>query len=325
MNTHVISRLFCATATAIVIGACGGDGAVDSANSPGDGDDVSTEDAVKANVTPGVFKLYEEAHTTPSPDCDRHTSLELKAAHQSTATFEEVLRGGCEIMVVPDRRTYRLKLAGTSCGTRVYTGSITKGGDRSEVTITDNRARTCENVVEARVVVEETRFGFTTKQYSSDTAGAERVWPSDAQTLVAQTSGGGGLFDPAPPTGSTCRYGAQKYTLDVATKKVAWEVCEVVDDDTPFTTKSGTTMLTTKQLAFVSAAMGNVTLSASTICGNDKPLLSITVTSPSQGVQTFKDSFYACKGGSAPYVDNISDVFDAFRDVLSRPPPVEYR
>ncbi len=308
MNIATLSKLFAITSAAILIGGCSGN---PSSNSDEDGNDVSTEEALKANVTPGTFKLYTKAHATPNTSCDLYTKLDLKSAFYSTAVLEEVVSGFCEIAVVPNKRTYRLKLDSTSCGTRVYTGSLTKSGVRTEIKITDNRARTCKDLVSAKVIVEEKKNGTTTKKYSYDGAEAITVWPSDAKTLVAQTKGGG--FTPQPPAGSTCAFGAQKYTLDVATKKVAWEVCEFKDWSTPLTTKSGTTTLNAANYASVIDAINEVTVSSSPICGADKPLLTISVTSTSQGTKTYKDSFYSCQGDGT-YVDNIDGVFSAFGD-----------
>jgi len=139
------------------------------------------------------------------------------------------------------------------------------------------------------------------------------VWPADAKTLVAQTSGGG--FTPPPPPGSNCNIGAAKYSLDIATKKLAYSQCKFVDWNTPLTTVSGNKTLTAAQVAKVDAAMDTVAITTETICGADKPLLTITVSSPSQGTKTFKDSFYSCDG-NGPYVDNIDEVFRAFREIV---------
>ena len=81
-----------------------------------DNDDVTVDEANAAKVGPGTFKLYGEPHFTPNPSCDLHTKLELKAATFSTATLEEAVGGFCEIAVVPNPRTYRLRLTGTDCG-----------------------------------------------------------------------------------------------------------------------------------------------------------------------------------------------------------------
>ncbi len=315
MNIATFSKLFAFSSVAILIGACSGDA---TSSTDTDGNEVSVDEALKAKVTPGTFKLYSKAHVTPSTSCDLYTQLDLKSAYYSTATLEEHVgwQGGmhCEIAVVPNKRTYRLKLDGTSCGSRIYTGSFTKSGERSEIKITDNRTRTCKDIVAAKVIVEEKKNGTTTKKYSYDGGGSESaIWPSDAKTLVAQTRGGG--FTPQPPAGSTCTFGATKYSLDVATKKVSWEVCEFIDWTTPMKPKSGTTTLSTSKYATVVDAIGEVSISTDSICGADKPLLTLTVTSPSEGTKTFTDDFYSCRGDGT-YITNIEGVFDAFRDAV---------
>jgi len=139
------------------------------------------------------------------------------------------------------------------------------------------------------------------------------VWPADRKQLVAETRGGG--FTPPPPAGSTCGLGAAKYTLDVASKKLSWEVCKLVDWSTPLTSVSGSRTLTAREVASIDAAMKDVKLSSGEICGADKPMLNISVTSASKGTKTYTDSFYSCMGGDRTYVDNIDGVFGAFRDL----------
>jgi hypothetical protein len=143
-------------------------------------------------------------------------------------------------------------------------------------------------------------------------SGAETVWPTDRKTLVAETAGGG--FTPPPAPGSTCGVGAQKYTLDIAARKLAWEVCSFQDWSTPMHMESGSRTLTRAELATVDAAMNAVSITTEEICGADKPFLSISVTSTSQGTKTYADSFYSCMGDHT-YVDNIDGVFAAFREL----------
>jgi hypothetical protein len=139
------------------------------------------------------------------------------------------------------------------------------------------------------------------------------IWPADSKQLVAE-SPGGGFVPPAPP-GSTCGLGKQKYSLDVATRKLSWEQCDWQDNNQPLHLSTGSRLITAAELATVNTAMNDVTLSAGDICGADKPMLSIKVTSPSQGTKTYTDSFYSCMGGDRTYVDNIDGVFGALRDL----------
>jgi hypothetical protein len=146
---------------------------------------------------------------------------------------------------------------------------------------------------------------------------ANAVWPSDRTNLVAETAGGG--FTPPPPAGSQCAIGAQKYSLDLATKKLAYETCKFVDWNTPLTKQSGNKTLTAAQMAKVDAAMQTIKISNNDICGADKPFLSISVTSTSKGTQKFADEFYSCMDTPGQkYVDNIDAIFSAFRDIVGQ-------
>jgi hypothetical protein len=142
---------------------------------------------------------------------------------------------------------------------------------------------------------------------------ANEVWPADRTQLVAQTNGGG--FTPPPPAGSTCAIGAAKYTLDIATKTLSWETCQFSDWQTPLHSVSGSRKLTATELKKVDRAMADVKITHEDICGADKPMLNISVTSASKGTVEYTDSFYACMGGERLYVDNIDGVFGAFRDL----------
>lgn len=142
--------------------------------------------------------------------------------------------------------------------------------------------------------------------------GSSSIWPSDATRVVAQRFGGG--FTPPPPAGSECAVGAAKYTLDVATKQLAWESCEVVDWQTPFRKVSGTQTLTAAEMAKVDAAMNGLTPYTGNMCGADKPVQQVTVDSASKGSTTYTDNFYACQD-RGPYVANIGGVFAAFGEI----------
>ena len=140
---------------------------------------------------------------------------------------------------------------------------------------------------------------------------ASHIWPTSATKLVAVNSGGG--FRPPPPAGSTCAIGRATYTLDRATRHLAWETCESPDNVTPAHTTTGSTTITVAELATVNAAMNGVTIATEDMCGADKPLYQIKVTTPA-GEKTYTDSFYKCQGGSRTYVDGINDVFSALRN-----------
>ncbi len=145
--------------------------------------------------------------------------------------------------------------------------------------------------------------------YACGVRPATGVWPADATKLTSQSSGGG--FTPPPPPGSTCGLGALKFELDVATKTLTYETCKFVSWQTPLTKQTGTKVLSATELASIVSAAKAVKVSTSDICGADKPVLTMTVTAPSTGTKTYKDSFYACNGNGT-YVDGIDEVNSAF-------------
>jgi hypothetical protein len=115
-----------------------------------EGEDVSSDALAKTAIE--SFKLYARPGVVPSLDCDVHTELTLSGV----ATLREVVGGVCEIYVEPNERSYRLEVAGTDCGSVIYSGKASRGGKAISVTITDHRGRTCRDVREADIVVEET-------------------------------------------------------------------------------------------------------------------------------------------------------------------------
>jgi len=136
------------------------------------------------------------------------------------------------------------------------------------------------------------------------------IWPSNATKLVAQSSGG---FMPPPPPGSNCGGAQSKYTLDTASGKLDWETCPWVDMDTPRILQTGSKVLTAAERAKVDQAMNGLKIASNSPCGADKPLLRVTVSTPS-GDKTYTDSFYSCSG-EGPFVDNIGGVFTALREI----------
>jgi hypothetical protein len=113
-------------------------------------DEAASSDALGRTVVES-FKLYGRPGFVPSATCDVHTELALS----NVATLREVVSGVCEIDVEPNERSYRLELAGTDCGSVVYRGAKRVSGKLTSITVTDHRARTCRDVREADIVVEE--------------------------------------------------------------------------------------------------------------------------------------------------------------------------
>lgn len=169
----------------LLTAACGGS---DASDDNGDGEDVTVGESNTARVTPGEFELDDHPHGVPS-DCDVHTHLSLTNDGTSSATLTETVGGMCRLAVMPNLRTYRLRLAKTECGSRFYTGSHKdKEGRTSTLSITDHRARVCEDVIPAQLVVTEN----ATTKYSRDPAPAGYNQSLTVTGKLVRTVGVGG-------------------------------------------------------------------------------------------------------------------------------------
>jgi hypothetical protein len=130
--------------------------AVDSATEVDD-DAVSAEEAIKAGITAGTFKLYDEPRHEPNASCDVHTAIDLSSYRSgSRIDLRETVGGLCEIYVDPQERFYRLRFDGTACGSRIYKGKKKINGKTRDITVTDHRTRICRDLVPAKIIVEET-------------------------------------------------------------------------------------------------------------------------------------------------------------------------
>lgn len=116
-----------------------------------EGQNENTSSAALDRSVVESFKLYGRPGFVPSTTCDVHTELSLS----NVATLREVVAGVCEIAVEPNERSYRLELAGTDCGSVIYRGSKRVSGKLTSITVTDHRGRTCRDVRDADIVVEE--------------------------------------------------------------------------------------------------------------------------------------------------------------------------
>jgi hypothetical protein len=83
------------------------------------------------------FKLYPTLNATITPSCDKYTSLSVSAR---VVTLENRLLGGCEVLVLPNKRRFTLGLGKkTDCG-----ATVTKAfGSSGEIQITDYRKSRC--------------------------------------------------------------------------------------------------------------------------------------------------------------------------------------
>jgi hypothetical protein len=141
-------------------------------------------------------------------------------------------------------------------------------------------------------------------------ATASGIWPADAESVVADSPGGG--FTPTPPPGSACAYGAEHYTVDIKTSAFTFARCAAgTTPSDPLQLLTGNRTLTPAQLATVDAAMKQLTPPKDPkACGADKGVYTVTVKTPRDEL-TYYDSFYVCNGGGKLYVDNIDGVFAA--------------
>ncbi|MBL8610568.1 MAG: hypothetical protein JNL38_24735 [Myxococcales bacterium] len=156
--------------SSLAVVGCAADAGDDDVEDEG----VSAEEALKTTVAPGEWKLYTEARVTPSAFCDIHTVLSLDNDKGAHARLVEAVSGNCKIAVFPNQRAYRLKLSGTSCGSKIYTGSRRADGKRHTITVTDHRTRTCKDIVPARIIVQED--GVTKYSYDGAPAPKTSTW-----------------------------------------------------------------------------------------------------------------------------------------------------
>lgn len=164
MNLKSLSAALLFASTSFLAVACGG---ADDAD-PNDGESSESDVVKGAKVTPGSFKLYATPDHQPSPSCDIHTQLTLSPDPRNNAKLVEAVTGLCKIAVVPNERTYNLRLTGTPCGSKEWSGVLNKGGKRTEIKITDHRSRMCMDVVAGLVEVEEKQAdGTVTKKYGN--------------------------------------------------------------------------------------------------------------------------------------------------------------
>jgi len=168
-----------------------------------------------------------------------------------------------------------------------------------------------------KYVLEGNKLTLTRKDFSAswkntfDREPVAEIFPANATQLVARQAGGG--FRPPPPAGSTCN-GGEKFTLDIAAKKLSWEVCDFAAG-APQHLVTGNRTISSKELSDIVASAKALKTAAGDMCGADKPLEQVDVATPS-GSKTYTDSFYSCWGGKYEFVDNIGGVFQAMRAAM---------
>lgn len=149
--------LLLALAATPLFAACAATSSDDDASS----DAVNEDEIVGAKVE--TFRLYGEPNAKPSAFCDMHTRLDLKTASNGNryATLSEALSPGsaCEIAVIPNPRTYRLKKTSDSCGSTIYSATARTKDGAWALELTDHRGRICEDLVPAQIITKETKPG----------------------------------------------------------------------------------------------------------------------------------------------------------------------
>lgn len=122
------------------------------AEPPGSGT-ASSDAALAVSELAGSFKLYPSPGFEANPQCDRHTALTLDG---NRAYLREAVDGVCEIDVAESPREYRLRIVDRTCGSLVIKGRSVDDERIHDITITDHRARSCDDPTPASIVVEET-------------------------------------------------------------------------------------------------------------------------------------------------------------------------
>lgn len=127
------------------------------------------------------------------------------------------------------------------------------------------------------------------------------VWNSAVTTLVVADQGGG--FAPQAPQGSKCVINAQKYTLTVATKGLAWTRCISSNSTTPYMEASGSRVLSDAELKDLGSVLGNLRVIKPTGgCIADASMLTVDVSNP-YGSQQYVDDGFQCSVMDKPFIE----------------------
>lgn len=132
------------------------------------------------------------------------------------------------------------------------------------------------------------------------------IWPADATRLEVSTTG-----SPTTPSskGSTCRAGAARHTLDVATRQLGWETCDHRLEQ-PQQLATGARTLTDAELAEVFAALDALGRADAPACPADAAQLRLVVTTPA-GARTYDDAQSTCPAdGVDAHLTGVPSVLD---------------
>jgi len=123
----------------------------------------------KMSFKPGVFALYNKAGFTPGTGCDVGTSLTLDEGEVigRVAILSNFVDGYCDLYIAPNERVFtELEVSDHGCGSKLYKGSRQTEDGIVDVEIIDHRTRFCRDLIEARIIVTESKDGNEEKLYS---------------------------------------------------------------------------------------------------------------------------------------------------------------
>lgn len=146
-------------------------------------------------------------------------------------------------------------------------------------------------------------------------AAAGKPWPEDGDALVAWSIGGG--FGPQAPEGSECEASVFEYKVLIDEKMLKSQRCVGNDDGSPYRLVNAEKSLTNAQLTKILRAAKELKVVKGDACGADKPLLAVLVSSRSQGLMTYTDSFYGCLEGDRVFVDNIDELIRVLSEIAT--------
>jgi SOS-response transcriptional repressor LexA len=108
--------------------------------------------------------------------------------------------------------------------------------------------------------------------------------------------------------------GAALYTFTVAGKTLAYKEC-LLSEAPPriYSWKQGQRAMSNQEYSKHLEALGKTVISKRKICGGDKPVETLKLTTP-EGDTEYADSFDSCQAKST-YIDNIDAVFDVLRNL----------
>jgi hypothetical protein len=100
------------------------------------------------------FKMDKKPHAIINDNCDKYTLMKLTIDGSSaTAELTNRVDGLCEVMVMPNPRTYHLTWKTTQCGSKFYVDAAPNGKAIAE--LTDHRSRQCRDMPPAYVMFTE--------------------------------------------------------------------------------------------------------------------------------------------------------------------------